>query len=146
MKIHLVLSCALVIAGVAHAALNLAEKKQLQAWKDYLSGDESYAKSVKDKCGIDVPVTVDEKMVKPFMEANAHAAAYCDHTRSTIASMCEDATSKAEIVKKVKKVECKLGKTDEVSLKLSGTTLVFTVGTGGGNLGDKVKEWLEKNL
>ncbi len=146
MKTMMMAFIAIAIAGSAQA-LTLKEKKQLADWKTYLtSADQSYVKSVKDKCGIDIPVSIEEKFTTTFMAENANAASYCDTPRSTLSSMCDDATSKAEIVKKVKKITCKLGKAEEATFKLSGTELIFTVGVKASNLDEKAKEFFEKNL
>lgn len=142
-----IIALAVFAVAVSASALTLKEKKQFADWQTYLkSADQSYVKTVKDKCGIDIPVTLEEKFTTPFMEKNANAASYCDAPRSTLASMCDDATSKTEIVKKVKKITCKLGKPDEATFKLSGTELVFTVGVSASNLDEKAKEFFEKNL
>ena len=128
MKKHLVALVIFAIAGSAQA-LTLKEKKQFADWQAYLKdGSQSYVKTVKEKCGFEIPVTLDEKFTTPFMEKNANAASYCDTPRSTLSSMCGDATAKNEITKKVKKITCKLGKPDEATFKFSGTELVFTVG------------------
>jgi hypothetical protein len=138
-----------IITSISTAsALSLKEKKQLQAWQSYLQDESSsYAKTVKDKCGYEIPVAIEEKFITPFMAENANAASYCDETRSQISSMCEDSTTKEAIKSKIKKIQCVLAKKeDEASLKLSGGTLVFSVGAKASNLGDKVKEFLENNL
>lgn len=127
-------------------ALTLKEKKQFADWQDYLKGDSSYAKTVKEKCGYDMPVKMEESFTTPFMTENANAASYCDSAREAIGYMCQDKMSKDAISKKVKSISCKLGKKEEVAFKLNGTTLEFTVGYGAANLSDKTKEWLENNL
>ena len=128
-------------------ALTLKEQKQYKAWQAYLTDpSQSYVKSVKDKCGYDIPLTMEDKFTTTFMEANTHAASYCDSTRSAISSMCEDETSKAAIKKNIKKIECKLGTKEKADFKLNAGTLTFTVGLGASNLDDKVKEYLENNL
>jgi hypothetical protein len=139
---------ALMAVGSSASALTFKEKKQYQEWVNYLKDENSsYVKTVKDKCGYDIPVTIEDKFTTPFMAANAHAAAFCDETRSQISSMCEDATSKEAIKAKIKKIQCVLAKKeDEASFKLAGGTLTFTVGVKASNLGDKVKEFLENNL
>lgn len=140
----------LVLAAVATSsamALTLKEQKQYKEWQKYLTDpDSSYVKTVKDKCGFDIPVTLEEKMVPSFMASNTHAGSYCDSTRSAIAGMCEDDTSKGAIKKNVKKVECKLGADGKVDFKLAAGTLTMTVGQGATNLDQKVKEYLENNL
>ncbi len=129
------------------SALTLKEKKQFAEWQDYMKSDSSsYIKTFKDKCGYDMPVTIDEKFVTPFMEANTSAPAYCDTPRSVMSSMCDDKLSKEAISKKIKAVTCKLGKGEEASYKFNGSTLEFTVGLGASNLDDKTKAWLENNL
>ena len=144
MKKLFVLVLALSFATPAFA-LTLKEKKQVQAWNDYLKDEsQSYVKSFKDKCGYDLPVTMEEKFATPFMEANTNAASYCDSPRSAMSGMCEDATSKDSIAKQVKKVDCKLGEKGKVNIKLTGTTLTFTVGVEAANLDDAVKTFLEK--
>lgn len=149
MKNRIALALTLSFFGVASSAqaLTLAEKKQVKEWNDYLKDEsQSYVKSVKDKCGIDLPLTMDEKLVTVFMGKNANAASYCDSTREGISSMCEDETSKKEIIAKIKSISCKLGKGEESSYSLKNQVLTFTVGPDAGNLPDKVKAFLEKSL
>lgn len=143
---HVFIATVLVVSTSAFA-LTLKEKKQFAEWQDYLKSESSsYVKWTKDKCGYDIPVKMDEAFTTPFMEANTNAASYCDSARDAIQYMCEDKTSKEAITAKIKSIHCKLGKKEEASYKLNGTTLEFTVGLGAPNLRDKTKEWLENNL
>jgi hypothetical protein len=142
----IILAAAVVITSSA-MALTLKEQKQFKQWQAYLTdASQSYVQSVQEKCGYAIPLTMEDKFVTPFMTENANAASYCDSTRSTISSMCDDATSKAAIKKNIKKINCKLGKKEEASYKLAGGTLTFTVGVGASNLENKAKEFLENNL
>lgn len=128
-------------------ALTLAEKKQIAKWKEDIGSSTEYSsEQFKKKCGYDMPVSLDEKMVTPFMADNSSLPAFCDSPRSVMASMCDDAISKTEITKKVKKVTCLLGKKGEISYKLNGTELVYTVGLGASNLDEAAKKFLENNL
>jgi hypothetical protein len=137
----------LFMCAATASALTLKEQKQYKAWQAYLvDPSQSYVKTVKDKCGYDIPLTMEEKFVTPFMAENTHAASYCDSTRSAISGMCEDETSKAAIKRNIKKIECKLGAKEKAEFKLNAGTLTFTVGIGASNLDDKVKEYLENNL
>ncbi len=142
------LTLALIAVSSSASALTLKEKKQFKEWTDYLAdASSSYVKTVKDKCGYEIPLTMEDKFTTPFMAANANAASYCDETRSKISSMCEDATSKDAIKAKIKKIHCVLAKKeDEASFKLAGGTLTFSVGVKASNLSDKVKDFLENNL
>ena len=129
-------------------ALTLKEKKKAEEWKAYLEdASQSYTKSFEDKCGYKLPVTFDEKMVTPFMEANSHLGSYCDSARSAMSGMCDEKLSKEAISKKIKKVSCKLaaGK-DELKFDLKGTELVVTFNTGSSNMESKAKEFLENKL
>jgi hypothetical protein len=138
---------ALALACGTATALTLKEQKQFKAWQDYLKDpDQSYVKSVKDKCGYDIPLSMGQEFVTPFMKDNASAPSYCDSTRGTISGMCEDETSKTAIKKNIKKIECKLGKEKETAFKLANGTFTFTVGVNASNLDSKIKEWLENNL
>lgn len=138
---------ALFALTISAHALTLNEKKKFAEWKAELSEPEkSSGKLVKDKCGISLPATIEEAFIVPFMTENTDPASYCDAARSAIASMCEDALSKAEIAKKIKKITCKLGKKEEKTLKFSGTELIFTFGLGASNLEEAVKTFLGNNL
>jgi hypothetical protein len=142
----LVLTIALGFVSSAFA-LTLKEKQYNEMVKKTLSDPgHSYVKSFKDKCGYDLPVAFEEKMIKPFMEANTRLYSFCDAPRGTLSGMCEDATAKTAIKEKIKKVSCKLGKADEKSLKLVNGELQWTVGLGASNLDDFVKNWTENNL
>ena len=139
----------LALVSVSAFALTLAEKKKQKYWEDEIAGKEGqgYAKTFKDKCGYDLPVTMEEKMVTPFLEANTSLSSYCDAPRAAMSSMCEaDKMNKDAITAKIKKVDCKLGEKGKVDMKLSGSTLVFTVGLDAANLEDAVKTFLDKSL
>ncbi len=138
---------AIALVSFSAFALTLAEKKKFASWQEYLTGSEGYAATFKTKCGYDLPISMEEKFVTPFMEAGSNAASYCDATRSSMSSMCEaDKLNKDAITAKIKKVDCKLGEKGKIDFKLTGTTLVMTVGLDAANLDDKVKEFLDKNL
>ncbi len=147
MKTLNIFALTLSIAASA-SALTLKETKTLNEWKAYLSKDstEGHSSSVITKCGYEIPVEIDEKMVTPFLTDNTNAAAFCDATLSTISGLCEDEVAKPMIKKNIKKISCKLGKKEEVSFKLSGGTLTFTFGLGANNLDQKAKTFLENNL
>jgi hypothetical protein len=143
---NMLLVLATVLVAQPAFALTLKEKKQLAAWNEQVKGADSHVAQVKQKCGFDLAVSLDEKMLAPFMAENTSAAAYCDSGASAIAGLCEDPASKAEIVKKVKKVDCKNGKAGEAAIALKGSTLEIAVGPGTSNLDEKVKTFLENNL
>lgn len=136
----------LVLATFAFGAqaLSLKEKKQMGDWNKEITGEDGYSAKVKANCGTAIPVKLEENVAGPFMAENTSASSYCNSVPSTIATMCEDATSKAEIVKKIKAVTCKLGK--EGKLSMSGTTVVFEMKPGMANLDEKVKTFLEGAL
>ena len=137
----------LALVSTSAFALTLKEKKQLEAWNTSLEdASESSSQAFQTKCGYKLPVKLDEKMVTPFMEGSANAGKYCDSVRSSIATMCEDKTSKEAVVKKVKSVFCRLGKGEELMYKFNGTTVEVTMGIGAANIDAKTKEWLENNL
>lgn len=126
-------------------SLTLIERKKQAEWQEEIKTG-GYSTTFKSKCGYDMPLTMEEKFVTPFMAANTSAPSYCDSTRSAMSSMCDDKLSKEAITQKIKKVECKLGAKGQKDLKLNGTTLVFTVGLDASNLDDAVKTFLEHNL
>jgi hypothetical protein len=146
MKLLSILVAAMFVGSAG--ALTLKEQKKWKDWQEYLkSPDQSYIGKVKEKCGYEIPLTMEEKFVTPFMAANAHAASYCDSTRSAISGMCADDTSKAAIAKNIKKIVCKYAaKEGEVGFALNGGTLTMTVGLNAANLDAKVTEYLENNL
>ena len=144
-----ILVTVLIAVGSFANALTLKERKTLTEWKTYLTDPaaDGNTKYFKDKCGYDLPVTIDEKTVTPFMAANASAPSYCDEARGTMGKMCDDdKENKKAISDKIKKVSCHLGKEGEYTLKLNGTELVVTMGVNSSNLPEKIKEFLENNL
>jgi hypothetical protein len=147
MKRIILFSALLAIAFTAHA-LTLKEKQQLATWQESLNKPgEGYGQLFKDKCGYDLPISIDEKMTTPFIAARANAASYCDSVREAIADMCSDNIAKDAIKSKVKKLSCTSGaKDDDANLKLNNGTLTFAVGHNASNIGDKVKKFLEDNL
>ena len=147
MRILILLSLVLGFSFSAQA-LTLKEKQKLEYYKKQLtdpSGD-NYLKTFKEKCGYDLPVTFDEKMITPFLAENTSVSAYCDAPRSSLSGMCDDATAKDAIKGKIKKVSCKLGKKEEKAIKLVNGDLQFTVGLGAGNLDEFIRTWAENNL
>lgn len=131
-------------------ALTLKEKKKFEEWNEYLKNpSSSYIKTFKDKCGYDLPVTMEEAFVTPFMTGNSNAASYCDTPRSVMSSMCEDATSKKAITDAIKKVTCKYtSKKGVLDFKIDkkSKTLEMTVAIDASNLDEKTKTFLENNL
>lgn len=136
----------LVLATFAFGAqaLSLKEKKQMGDWNKEITGEDGYAAKVKAACGVAIPVKLEESVAAPFMAENTSASAYCNTIPSTLASMCEDEASKTEIAKKIKAVTCTKGTESKFSMK--GTTLVFEMKPGTGNLDQKVKTYLEGAL
>lgn len=132
--------------SVSAFSLTLKEKKTFKEWNEWLRSDSSAHKRVKDKCGIEIPASVSEDMVTPYMEANSSAATNCDSVRDQLITLCGDKDVKEAVTAKVKKVDCKLGKKGEVAIKLNGSTLEAALGVGGANVEDRVKEYLENNL
>jgi hypothetical protein len=143
-RIILSLAC-LTFAFSAHA-LNLKEKKEYEGWKAALNAADGPVDSFKAKCGYAIPVTLDEKLVAPFMAENASGDGFCANALSVMAGLCEDAMTKKAISSQVKKLNCQLGKKGESSVALKGTELVFSFGVGASNLEDKVRDFLNNNL
>jgi len=125
-------------------ALTLAEKKQYQDWQEDIAEDAAY---FKEKCGYELPVTMNESMVTPFMEQNTSASSYCEGVIQTMASMCEDALSKQAITEKVKSVTCdyKKGET-KGAWSLNEGMLTFSSDVGTPNISEETQKWLENNL
>ncbi len=151
MKYFLILAIVTFGLSFESQALNIKEKKQLKAWKQYMDDpSQSYGKWFKDKCGYDLPVVIDEGLVKPFMAANTSAASYCDSPRSVMQAMCGDKDMKEivlpEFKKKIKKVVCKMSNDKELTLKIEKGALTMMVKPGTSNLDKKVKDFLENNL
>lgn len=138
----------LVLVSFNSLALTLKEKKKFVEWQAYVvDPKQSNDDDVEKKCGIKIPLELNENLVTPFMEANSNAASFCDHTRNAIQRMCGDATSKAAITAKIKKINCTLGKPGEVSFILSKEgILTFTVGVKSANLEKQAETFLENNL
>ena len=141
------LGLALIVLGFVSTshALTLKEKKQLADWQTELETGDA-ATQFKTKCGYAMPVTLDEKFVTPFMETDMTASGSCDQAMGSMATMCEDATSKASINKQVKKLNCKFASKGPAAFKLVGTTLEFTFSSESSNLDSQTKTFLENNL
>jgi hypothetical protein len=145
MKIILLVTA--LIMSSSSFALTIKEKKQLADWNAQLTDSENtMTKLIVDKCGIKVPVKLDEKFATAFMEANASAAGYCESVRTSIANMCDDKIAKDAIAKKLKSIDCKAGKPEETSFKWNGGALQVTLGLNAANIEDKTKNWIENNL
>jgi len=136
----------LVLATFAFGAqaLSLKEKKQMADWNKELTGEDGHMATVKKNCGTNIPVKLDENVITPFMSADTSAAAYCDEVVSTVATLCEDATTKEELVKKIKSISCVRGTSS--NFKMNGTTLVFEMAPGTANLSEKAKKYIEGAL
>jgi hypothetical protein len=145
--VKLFISFLLSLVCFSAIALTPKEAEKFKYWQDYLKDPkQSYSEKVKTNCGYEIPITIDEKFVTPFMTANTHAASYCDSTRSAIASLCKREAIKPYVVRNIKKIDCKFGKEKEVAFNLNGGTFTFTVGLHTPNLDEKVKEYLENNM
>ncbi len=139
---------AMVLVGTSAFALTLKEQKELKSANDELKDPESkIVKFVKEKCGYDIPVSVDEKLATPFLSENMTISGTCDQARDSIGSMCEDETSKVLIKKSIKKIACKLGGKDKkLDISIAGGTLTVGLNTKSSNIPQQVKEYLENNL
>lgn len=152
MKTQRIMFAVVAVVAVAFTtsahALTLKEKKEwAKVQEDLKNPSHSASGHVKEKCGYELPVKIDEAMLTPFLTAGKSLVGFCDAPRSKIASMCDDKTTKEAVSKQVKSISCHLAKkSDDVILKMSGTTLDVTLGTESSNLEDKVKEFLENNL
>jgi hypothetical protein len=145
--VKLFISILLSFVCFSAIALTPKEAEKFKEWQDYLKDPkQSYSERVKTNCGYEIPITIEEKFVTPFMTANTSAPAYCDATRSAIASLCKRDVIKPYVVRNIKKIDCKLGKEKEIGFKLAGGTFTFTVGLHTPNLDEKVKEYLENNM
>lgn len=134
--------------SLSASALTLKEKREYEKWKTQLSKEESgsYYNAIIQKCGYEVKVSLDEKLVVPFVADNSDASSYCNSALSAISFMCEDAIAKPMIKKNISKVTCNLGEKGKESFKLSSGNFVFTFGLGATNLDQKIREFLENNL
>jgi len=131
----------------ASFALTLKEKKELKAANDYIAGDEGYAKTAKEKCGVDFKTTIDEKMVGPFLKDNFSVGSSCGAGVEALADLCgKDEETKKAVVDKIKSVKCMLGEKEKASYKINGSVLEMTIGAGAPNLNYNLKEYLENNL
>lgn len=128
-------------------AQTIAEKKQMAKWNETIAEDK---KHFVEKCGYDIPVTLDPKFVAPFLARNANAGSYCSEALSAMAKICGDADSKATIAKNVKKLDCKLGTQPETDrdpkFTVKGGTLTFEFTWHSANLSDNAVKFLENNL
>jgi hypothetical protein len=138
----LFVTVAILVAASSTFALTIKEKKQFNTWKEDLKGPVA---TFKAKCGHDLSVSMEEKAVTPFMEADTHFSSYCESAVNAMNLMCEDKISK-DAITKIKKVNCKVGEKGKVSYKFSGDTLEMTVGLEAPNLEAKTKEFLENNI
>lgn len=142
-----ILVAASLVISFSSFSASLKEKKQLTDWTTQLSDPEnSQVQVVKDKCGVAVPVKLDEKFVATFLPLNVSAASFCDSVRSGIATLCGDKMSKEAITKKIKGIDCRPGKDEEITFKWNGGVLDVTLGPSAANIEDKTKTWLENNL
>ena len=129
-------------------ALTLGEKNQLAEWNQYMA-EEGYGEHFKKHCGYDMPVTLDESLVPPFVAQNTSASSYCDEVRGTMYSMCEESPiSKEAIAGKIKALSCqyKEGETKGSFAITPEGTLTFSFDVGTPNIGEITKAYLEKNL
>lgn len=123
---------------------DLKDKKTVDGWNKTLG--EGVALTTK-KCGFPVAAKMEDGFLKAgFVEARRNAGSYCSEALSGIRLLCDNATAKSAVQAKIKNVSCKPGQKDEVSFKIAGDTLEFTVGPEGKNLYSKAKKYLEDNL
>lgn len=146
MRLLLIVSLMVGFASAAHA-LTLKEKQKKESWTKELADEKNYeVKEFKAKCGYDIPITFEDKMVTAFLEKNTDLPSYCGAPRDAMRGMCKDETAKKEITAKVKKITCKLGAEKEKSFKLENGELILTVAPGATNLEQEATKWFENNL
>lgn len=147
MKRMMIGAVTLLFAGSAFA-LTLKERKKLEEWNKEIdmASPSSAGRVVKRTCEVEIPLTLNEDLVTPFMEANASAAGYCDAVREGMSIVCKDAMAKKALVEQVKQVTCKAGPKGSLDFKLKGKTLEVTVGPGVSNIYVKARKYLEDNL
>jgi hypothetical protein len=130
--------------SVAIAEMSLKDTKQMEEWNKHLQdGIESH----KSHCGYAITAKLDPGFVKTkFVEERTSAGAYCAAALEGVGNLCDDATSKPVVAKKVKKLTCKPGPDGSASFKLAGGELQFTFGLNASNLPDQTKKYLEEHL
>ena len=124
-------------------ALTIAEKRAKATWEESL---KSYIALAKIKCDVDIPGTIDDQLVPPFVAARRQVGSYCGATYEALRNLCEDPIAKTEVAKRIKSVKCVLGKTKDVEAKLEGTTLVVSFVVESVNIAAKVMKYLKASI
>lgn len=125
-------------------ALKLAERKALKSWNESLKEELTFTDK---KCGTKLTGEIDQKMITPFMEANATAAGYCGQALSGVRGLCEsDQMSKDAVKESVKKIKCELAAEKGPDFALKGGVFTVKVTTNSANVGQKARKFLENNL
>ena len=160
MKHFSLLLCALVLTGPAFAqdaaveadvaveadapSFNLKERQEKKNWEANMEDSVSLFNK---RCGYELEVSLDDDLVKPFMEAGKGAGAFCDEIVNGMAYMCDDEMTKEAITEEVKSLHCAYGADKEVGFDLSAEgQMTAKIGTDSSNIGDQTKAYLMENL
>ena len=102
------------------------------------------------KCGSKIEVKLDDATIPSFMKADRSPGGYCKQAMDGFESACEDATYKAAVAKKVKKLNCKLASKDDypVEFKFDEKSGALDVGLSpkSGEVQSQTKKFLEDNM
>ncbi len=140
----MILLVVFALASSVTVAATLKEQKQMKEWNDSMKSDVT--DPLNKACGTSAAATIDPAMATPFMAENVTVAGSCGDAFAAVRDLCEDETGKASIKKNIRKLECKNGKSDEVTFKLNGGTFSVIMGPKAANLRSKAKTYLENNL
>jgi hypothetical protein len=132
--------------GVGRAyGQSLAEKKYRKDQEAHFQ--EENIKPMQDQCGrIEVSIDWSKFKLEEIEAKGVSTYCYCSSAPDELRRLCADADSKAEVVKKVKKVVCKYGGPGKRSISLKKGTLEWTIDWDAANNDDYIHQYLMKNL
>lgn len=90
------------------------------------------AASMKDKCGVDVELSVDWKSVDDETLMSKSIASFCSNALDAMASLCRSSVAQAYAKNNMKKMHCRIG--DGTALELSGGKATLTWNDDSRNL------------
>ena len=147
---HLFVVGSLLIAATASAQ----SVKLKKAWDKVDEENKEVAARIKEKCGVDIAIKVDQKSFDT-QESVESPARWCGSgIASVLPNLCEDADYKAAVVKNVKSVMCvrdtKLGRESKdnygTKFSLKGGVFEARYHENSANLDEYARKFLKDNL
>jgi hypothetical protein len=147
----ILVAAALTLVSATAFAESVKEKK---AWDKIAEESKEASAKIKEKCGVDMTISVDKKSWNTVELAEGPARWCIDGAESAIAGLCGDADYKAAVAKQLKTVTCIHDgslKTDSAAnygnkLTMAGTAVEWRYNKDSANMSEKMRDFLKEKL